>query len=263
MSNPTPLNNYYDVISSLQYRFWPLVHRSNRKRTLGSFYRNQTINAGFNLINDGIADVAFYGNWYIQSSYYTKSNSQSSLFAKKQATQSVAKQDGKQIKPSERIRKVAEHYAATSKKMAKNAAQPSKLVKANLASKIFLPKTTSATGTLLSENFDTSLNIPDGWTVEDWSFGLGDIWHIENLAGLNSNVIYFGDPEDGAYYANSETYLYTPIVDISAVKDIEDLFLEFDYACYVERVMITSIFTLLPSTMIRKFHGIGLPRPRG
>jgi len=228
------LNNYYDVNIIHFNTVFGHLSIDPTESELGSFYRNQTINAGFNLINDGIADVAFYGNWYIQSSYYTKSNSQSSLFAKKQATQSVAKQDGKQIKPSERIRKVAEHYAATSKKMAKNAAQPSKLVKANLASKIFLPKTTSATGTLLSENFDTSLNIPDGWTVEDWSFGLGDIWHIENLAGLNSNVIYFGDPEDGAYYANSETYLYTPIVDISAVKDIEDLFLEFDYACYVE-----------------------------
>lgn len=231
------LYNYYDY--NLIYFNSVLGHLTAdpAESYLGSFYRDQVTTSGFNLVNDGIVDVDFQTYWYIQSDGgYLKSNNQPTLFsnAQKKSAKSVTKQDGVKIKPSERIRKVAEHYAATSKKMAKSAAQPSQLVKANLTSKIFRPNATIANGTFLAENFEASLDIPTGWTLEDWTFGLGDIWHIENLASLSSNVLYFGDPVEEQYYANSETYVYTPIIEVGSLTDTENLFLEFDYACYVE-----------------------------
>jgi len=204
---------------------------------LGSFYRNQTANSNFNLINDGIVDVDFESSWFIQNNYYHGDGPLSlsgGVDAKlNSAAKSDAKKDGVQVKPSERIKKFSEHYS-NARKLAKTATQATQPVKTALASKIFRPETVGSAGPLLSENFDASLEMPAGWSVEDWSFGLGDVWHIANVPDIKSNALYFGDPVEKKYYANSETYAYTPVIDVSAVPDSEVLFLEFDYACYVE-----------------------------
>ncbi len=204
---------------------------------LGSFYHNQSAISNFNLINDGIVDIEFESSWSIQNNY----NDGDELLLvtggvdaqSNDAAKSDAKKDGATVKPSERIKKVAECYSNI-KILAQTAIQPAQPVKTALASKIFRPETVGSAGPLLSENFDASLEMPTGWSVEDWSFGLGDVWHIANVADIKSNALYFGDPVEKKYYANSETYAYTPIIDVSAIPDSEALFLEFDYACYVE-----------------------------
>ncbi|MCK9559262.1 MAG: S8 family serine peptidase [Candidatus Marinimicrobia bacterium] len=210
---------------------------------LGSFYRSQTANSNFNLINDGVVDVEFSSEWYIQNNYYDEEDRPEFLLfgdavaeAKlNSADKSSAKKDGVRVKPSERIKKVAERYANT-QKIAKNATQPVQSVKTALTSKIFRPETVGTAGPLLAENFEASLEMPTGWTIEDWSFGLGDAWHIEHIeqVGFNGNALYFGDPTDWQYYANSETYANSPMIDVSAIPDSESISLEFDYACYVE-----------------------------
>jgi len=210
---------------------------------LGSFYRSQTVNSNFSLSNDGVVDVEFETNWYIQNNYYDEEYSpEFLLFADavaeaklNNADKSSAKKDGVRVKPSERIKKVAERYAST-QKAAKNATQPVQSAKTALTSKIFRPEIVGTAGPLLAENFEASLEMPTGWTVEDLSYGLGDKWHVEKIEedNFSSNTLYFGEPTDWQYYAHSETYAYSPMIDVSAVPDSESISLEFDYACYVE-----------------------------
>jgi len=208
---------------------------------LGSFYHNQSANSTFNLINDGVVEVEFESNWYIQNNYDNEEHEDEVFIiggaeteAKiNSAAKSSVKKDGVTVKPSERIKKVAECYSNI-KKLAQTAIQPAQPVKTALASKIFRPETVGTVGPLLAENFDASMEMPAGWIVEDRSYGLGDVWHIENVADIKSNALYFGDPVEQKYYANSETYAYTPIINVGTIPDSEALFLEFDYACYVE-----------------------------
>jgi subtilisin family serine protease len=206
---------------------------------LGSFYRNQTALSDYNLINDGQVDIEFESNWFIQNNYLNNNDERDILIFRgaenevNRIVKSDARKEGVRVKPYERIKKVAEQYANINK-LAKSTTKSNQLVKSALTSKIFRPETAGSAGPLLAENFDASLEMPAGWLVEDWTFGLGDVWHIEHIADINSNVLYFGNPDDWQYYANSETYAYSPVIDVSAVPDSENIFLEFDYACYVE-----------------------------
>jgi len=202
---------------------------------LGSFYRSQTAYSTFTGINDGIVDLDFETDWNIRRSYEDddvslfSSDEKSLQLAQtkiQKITKSVLKKEPVSLKPSERIKMIAEQYTGlkTSKKVT-NLSEPV------VTSKIFSPETAIPNSVLLSENFDASLQIPEGWSVEDWSFGLGDIWHIENIG---SNTLFFGDPAVWQYYANSSTGVFSPEIDLTEIPDSEKVFLEFDYACYVE-----------------------------
>jgi len=203
---------------------------------LDSFYRDQSIRSSFTASNDGLVDVDYYVGWTIQHmwddepSFFLASADKSFKSAQtklKSAKKSVVKKDNVRIKSSERIKNIAERY--TGAKVSKSATQTTeKTVK----SKIFRPMTASSGTVLLSENFDAGLEIPTGWTVEDWSYGLGDIWHIEDFD--TTHALFFGDPEVWQYYANSATIAISPEIDLGAAPDSEKVILEFDYACHVE-----------------------------
>ncbi len=203
---------------------------------LDSFYRNQSIRSSFTALNDGLVDVDYYVGWTIQHMwddgptflFASPDKSYKSAQTKlKSAKKSIVKKDNARIKSSERIKNISELY--TGAKVSKSAIQTTeKTVK----SKIFRPMTASSGTVLLSENFDASLEMPTGWTVEDWSYGLGDIWHIEDFD--STHALFFGDPEVWQYYANSATIAFSPEIDLGAAPDSEKVILEFDYACHVE-----------------------------
>ncbi|MFH1214692.1 MAG: S8 family serine peptidase [Candidatus Neomarinimicrobiota bacterium] len=203
---------------------------------LGDFYRNQTARSGFTGINDGIVNVDFETEWNIRRSYddddvtLFSSDDESLRSAQtklQKITKSAVKKETDRLKPSERIKIVAEQYTST-----KAPKSTIKLSEPTLISKIFSLETAVRNSVLLSETFDAGSEIPEGWSVEDYSYGLGDVWHIETFD--TNNTLFFGDPEVWQYYANSSTITFTPEIDLTAVPDTEKVFLEFDYACYVE-----------------------------
>ena len=86
------------------------------------------------------------------------------------------------------------------------------------------------------ETFDESMEIPDGWSIEDETYGLGSSWVIDSLqidSVTATNVALFGDLTTFKYYNDSHTHLLSPWIPIPD-SDTMRTILEFDYSTLME-----------------------------
>jgi len=86
------------------------------------------------------------------------------------------------------------------------------------------------------ETFDESLELPTGWTTEDYTYGFGTNWKIDslqNISGTATNVALFGDLQTLEYYDNSECALFSPWISIPDNDTMRTL-MEFDYSTMLE-----------------------------
>ncbi|MBN2601732.1 MAG: S8 family serine peptidase [Candidatus Marinimicrobia bacterium] len=86
------------------------------------------------------------------------------------------------------------------------------------------------------ESFDGSLEFPDGWTANDYTYGLGSNWAIDSIEiepATMTNVALFGDLTTLKYYNDSECDLESPWIPILA-SDSTKVILEFDYSTMLE-----------------------------
>jgi len=238
------LVNFVESNALYNYFDYNIIHFNNvighltidpAETELGSFYRDQVATSGFTATNDGLIEIEFNSDWRIrrtaEEDEIPKSNSAENSLQAAQTkiqnrTSSTVSKSSTGLKPSERVAMIANHYNGL--KTAKSAAP---VTENPITSKIFQAEANLVSTTFLSETFDASLELPAGWSVEDWTYGLGDVWHIENVG---SNALFFGDPVDWQYYANSATGVFSPVIDLTSIPDTEKVLMEFDYACYVE-----------------------------
>ena len=86
------------------------------------------------------------------------------------------------------------------------------------------------------ESFDGSAEFPEGWTANDYTYGLGGNWAIDSVeidSATMTNVALFGDLTTLTYYNNSECELESPWIPILA-SDSTEVILEFDYSTMLE-----------------------------
>jgi hypothetical protein len=85
---------------------------------------------------------------------------------------------------------------------------------------------------LLFEDFDSSLDLPMGWEVYDISEN-GYSWSVTPL-DIDQNVLAFGDFESGLYGDDTYSVAFSPYMNFAEVDDSKGLFMEMDYAAYIE-----------------------------
>lgn len=87
------------------------------------------------------------------------------------------------------------------------------------------------------ETFDTSMEIPVGWTSMDYTYGFGGSWAIDSIdidSVTKTNVALFGDLKTLEYYNRSDCELFSPWILIPD-SDTMRTILEFDYSTMMER----------------------------
>ncbi|MEO9885229.1 MAG: S8 family serine peptidase [Balneola sp.] len=88
---------------------------------------------------------------------------------------------------------------------------------------------------IYAEDFEEG-ELPEGWELEDASFGLGSIWSVENVGTEESPFqgLFVGDPDNFIIYDNTRTVAFSPSIDLSEIPDGQNPVLEFDYGFLLE-----------------------------
>ena len=91
------------------------------------------------------------------------------------------------------------------------------------------------TEAIFAEDFESE-EVPEGWIINDGSFGLGHNWNAQSLGSEESplNALFVGDPENFVIYNNTKTAALTPLFDLSTIPNSEFPVLEFDYGFLLE-----------------------------
>ena len=86
------------------------------------------------------------------------------------------------------------------------------------------------------EDFDASLEFPEGWSLEDYTYGMGGSWAVDSVrldSATFTNVVLFGDLETMEYPPYTECNLFTPWIPIPDTDTLKTI-LEFDYSTLME-----------------------------
>ncbi len=88
---------------------------------------------------------------------------------------------------------------------------------------------------IYAEDFEGG-ELPEGWEVEDASFGLGNVWDVENVGTEEAPFqgLFAGDPETFVMFDFTRTAAFSPSFDLSTVPAGQNPVLEFDYGFLLE-----------------------------
>ncbi len=88
---------------------------------------------------------------------------------------------------------------------------------------------------IFAEDFESG-ELPEGWIVNDGSYGLGHTWDAQNVGSEENpfNALFVGDPDNFMIYNNTLTAALSPLFDLSTIPNSEYPVLEFDYGFLLE-----------------------------
>lgn len=207
---------------------------------IGAYYRNETAYSNFTATNDGLVDVYFWSDYIIRRTNDGDDDitptAVKTIKAAKAAVESKEKSVGTKATNSKSLEARRNVIGGMlTQKPTKSVSTKGSLVP--VRSGFFRGFRGDFGETIYTENFDSSNVLPEGWQVDDYSYGLGDNWHLENFGSdtLVDNLMFFGNRDIWEYYPNSMTVAYSPVFDFTSMPDdTSRLIFEFNYAAYVE-----------------------------
>ena len=199
---------------------------------LGPFYRNENASYSFDIFNTGLVDVDFttllrmeqlnvhvWGGAATLSSLNNnnKSSKSKNTTENRETVLSIAERQKRMIRLDAQQNFVQTDYEH----------DPDQQYRSNL----FQTVSENPGNLPYFEDFEGSDEVPADWLVIDESFGMGSVWHVDDVGTEDSAnfALLFGDIETGTYGNNSETYARSPNIDLTDIPDSLQLFLEFDY----------------------------------
>tara|TARA_R110002124_G_scaffold286888_1_gene469050 strand:+ start:1409 stop:6949 length:5541 start_codon:yes stop_codon:yes gene_type:complete len=194
---------------------------------LGEVGNDDPVTFGFSATNTGALDVD-----YIADVFLTLNNSSSDFSAsfknvKDEALQRFENADkdapGSQFNP-------LKHKGFIMNALKDGKVNPASKAKAlpNIRSKF--SASLLAEDDIYAEDFEAG-ELPEGWDVQDFSFGLGNVWSVEEVA---SNALFVGNPDNFVIFDNTATIAFSPSFDLSTLPLGQSPVLEFDYAFMLE-----------------------------
>ncbi|MDD5766556.1 MAG: S8 family serine peptidase, partial [Candidatus Marinimicrobia bacterium] len=210
-----------------------------KRQDIGSYYRDETTYSNFTATNDGIVDVEFYADYIINRKDDGDDSIQKTVVktieAAKASVDSKEKTTVSKTEPKSLEARLDVIKGMLTQKPTKAVSTKKSLDE--VSSGFFRGFRGDYGETIYTENFDSSNVLPEGWLVEDWTYGLGDVWHLENFGSdtLVDNLMFFGNSDVWEYYPGSNTIAYSPVFDLTGLTDdTTRLIFEFDYAAYLE-----------------------------
>tara|TARA_Y100001935_G_scaffold251458_1_gene253413 strand:- start:24306 stop:29834 length:5529 start_codon:yes stop_codon:yes gene_type:complete len=203
------------------------------------------------ITNNGVVDAGYYADVYLNGGYYGE------MSLKAPAEKKVASDKPKAAKfnGSDYIEVLRNRKLSDMSRM-----EPIKAKSKDAAFKSTLTPTLNASG-LYYEGFDSG-ELPDGWSVMDYSLGLGHAWDVQNYGTVEEPyyALGVGDPMELFMYDYTMTEAWSPVMTAADVPFSESIYLEFTYSFLVESgwdVASAYIVTLDETEMIDEIYYMG------
>ncbi|MBO6620979.1 MAG: S8 family serine peptidase [Balneola sp.] len=199
---------------------------------LGEVNKEEPTSFDFTATNTGALDVEYFADVFLNYIGFNSDNFSQVL--------SSAKEDAEQrfegVSKEPTAFKPAEHKKFVESAMKSKSLSPfnGKDEMPNIRSKFSAPSL-EADGDIFAEDFEGG-ELPEGWLVRDFSFGLGNVWDVENVGTEDDpfNALFAGNVENFVVFDNTITAAYTPLFDLSELSPGQNAVLEFDYSFFLE-----------------------------